>query len=266
MKDIIISYLTSDRSFDEGLRLYMIIGNSMALKNSLNRQGYSEYNHSVLLEEFRKLAGIAQVDFEDMISKRQADAPAFDAVAATTPENNTPVTGEEKQVFLAEIPENIRKSIRLRDDFPFLALPGCPDEFKILVHDMLTDYSLYVEAHKRLFAATSDEELLDAASGVVENYLENREIWDELNYFAEFGKVLGIHPIFSTTERMLEIRNMSTAELVKLNKALLNNIARTKKLVLDDPEHANTQERKQKLAKWDVELFTVNDLLGITPS
>jgi hypothetical protein len=254
MKTDILTYLQTDRSFDAGVQLYMQHGRSLSFKTTLNRQGFTQYNHALLLEELRKLADILPEQFKAIQQK---------PIVAKTTEPTEPVTPEEKQVFIAEIPEQIRKSIRLRDDFPFLAQPNCPDEFKILVHDMLTAYANYVDAHKRLFDAASGEELQGIATAVVEGYLENRQIWDELNHYKLTGKVLGKHPIFKTTDRILEIRNMTTAELVKLQKSLMNNIARTRKTVADHPEHTNTQARKQSIAKWEVELVTVNSLLGI---
>ncbi|MFZ4546815.1 MAG: hypothetical protein ACOYN4_05250 [Bacteroidales bacterium] len=258
MKNRISEYLLTDRKFDSGVHLYMQYGNSLSFKNTLNRQGFSKYNHDILLEELRKLAGVSPEQFK--IFKQSAPEENVNVKQDVLPQIVTPA---EKEVLIREIPEQIRKSIRLRDDFPFLASADCPDEFKILVHDMLSAYSNYIDAHKRLFDATTGDELQEIASAVVEGYLENRQIWDELNHYKLTGKILGKHVIFSTTDRMLEIRNMTTAELVKLQKSLMNNIARYKKTVKDHPEHKNTQSRKQNIAKWEVELVTVNSLLGI---
>jgi hypothetical protein len=235
-------------------------GNSLSFKKTLNNQGFTEFNHNLLLFELSKLATISMEHFHDIMA-----TPIMPVVKnEVIPEPDLPVTPYEKVVFINEIPEQVRKTIRLRDDFPFLSMPGgCPDEFKILVHDMLSAYDRYKSDHKRMFDATTGEELQDIAASVVENYLENREIWDELNYFQAHGQILGKHPIFSTTDRMLEIRNMTIADHVKLKKSLENNIARTKKNILDNPEHEKTLDRKQKVAKWEVELVTVNNLLGI---
>ncbi len=254
MKSKILKYLKEDRSFNSGVQLYMECGNNLRLKTTFNRQGFSVYNHAILLEELRKLANILPEEFE-MILKKQAE-PAID------PEQ-IPVTTEEKQTFVRDIPEQVRKSIRLRDDFPFLASPDCPDEFKILVHDMISAYANYVEGHKRLFEATTGEDLQEIAATVVENYIENREIWDELNHYKETGHILGKHPIFATTDRMLEIRNMTTAEQVKLQKNLMNNIARTKQKIKDQPDHKNTTDRKASVAQFEVELVEVNRILGL---
>lgn len=254
MKTEILNYLQTDRSFDAGLLLYMQHGRSLSFKTALNRQGFTPYNHAMLMEELRKLAGIAPDQFKALLHT---------PISLKTIEPPEPVAPEEKQAFVLQIPEQIRKSIRLRDDFPFLAASDCPQEFKILVHDMLTAYANYVDAHQRLFDATSGEELQEIAASVVEGYLTNRQIWDELNHYKLTGKVLGIHPIFSQKDRTLEIHNMTTAELVKLQKSLMNNIARYRKTVKDHPDHKNTQARKENIAKWELELVQANKLLGI---
>ena len=263
MKTIILNYLKTDRSFNSGLRLYMQHGISLSFKTVLNRQGYSEYNHKVLLEELRKISGITPDEFKAIMASKVEAAHAPEPVVPTIDES-LPVTDDEKAVFINEIPEQVRKSIRLRDEFPFLAESSCPAEFKIMVHDMLTAYSNYVEAHKRLFDATTPEELQKATSDVVENYLDNREAWDELNYYKSNGKVLGKHPVFAATDRIKEIRAMVVADHVKLKKSLENNIARTKKTIKDNPEHENNAERRKKVGIWEMELTEVNSLLGIS--
>jgi hypothetical protein len=256
MKAKVLNYMKHDRSFDGGLKLYLQDGNSLSLKRTLNNQGYSEHNHGVLLDQLRIEAGISPEEFR--LLQLQPVVPE------TKPEIvENPVTDEEKEVFIREIPEQIRKTIRLRDEFPFLADPNCPDEFKILVHDMINDYASYVANHKRLFEATTGEELQEIAAAVVEDYLENHEIWDELNHYKTTGKILGKHEIFATTDRMLEIRNMTTADQVKLQKNLMNNIARTKQKITEQPEHKNTSDRKASVAKFEVELEEVNRILGL---
>lgn len=258
MNQEITDYLKTDRSFDSGVELFKKFGKSLSFKQILRRQGYSDYNHRLLHEELRKIAGISPNEFQT-IMRRQLEPK----VIATEQTRDIPVTPEEKTAFIREIPEQVRKSIRLRDEFPFLAAADCPQEFKILVHDMINAYAEYVDGHPRLFAATTDEDLQEIAAGVVENYIENHEIWDELNYYKANGKILGKHQIFATTDRMLEIRNMTTAEHVKLQNSLKSNISKTKKLVEKDPDHKNTAERKQSIAKWEVELTEVKRILGL---
>lgn len=266
MKVKILNYLKADRSFNNGVQLYVQFGNNSALKAVFNKQGFSDYNHRMLLEALRQIAGIPQHEFNSIIAKPVTLAAKMEVAEQQAVKNSAPavpVTTEEKAAFIAEIPEQVRKTIRLRDEFPFLASPDCPQEFKILVHDMINAYSDYVEGHKRLFEATTGEELQAIAAGVVEDYIENHEIWDELNHFKTTGQILGKHPIFAQTDRMAKIKAMPLADQVKLQKNLMNNLARTKKNIADNPEHKNTGERKASVSKWEVELEVVNGILGL---
>lgn len=255
MKNKVVSFLKHDRTFDGALKLYMQHGNRMSLKRTLNNQGYSEQNHGVLLEQMRIEAGISPEEYRLLL---------LQPVTAEKEEiSEIPVTPEEKATFIREIPEQIRKAIRLRDEYPFLASPDCPNELKILVHDMITAYGSYVDGHKRLFEATTGEELQKIAAGVVENYIENHEIWDELNHYKTASELLGKHAIFAQSARIAEIKAMSTADQVKLQKNLMNNLARTKQKITEQPDHKNTADRKASVAQFEFELTIVNPLLGL---
>ncbi len=251
MKSKIIQYLKMDRTFEGGLRLYQEIGQSMSFKATLNRQGFTPYNHELLLEEFRKMAGISPEELR-----------AFTTAPVELPKA-PPVTEEEKKLFILEIPEQIRKTIRLRDEFPFLGQPGCPNELKILVADMISLHENYVKAHSRLFDTMTDEDYQETAASVVEDYLENQQIWEELQYYKENGKVLGNHVIFAYADRLKEIQAMPIAELHKLCNSLKSNISKTKKKIDANPEDPKSAEWTDKLENFQVEMTEVNRLLGL---
>lgn len=87
----------------------------------------------------------------------------------------------------------MRRMIRFREKYPFLNAPDCPDELKILVADMFTAYGNYKTAFARL-QVLDDAETAEAAAEcetIVTEYLKNREIWDELEYYREHGVILG---------------------------------------------------------------------------
>jgi hypothetical protein len=249
MKPTIINYLRTDRTFESGLKLYMQYGHSLSLKAILNRQGNTDYNLKLLLEELRKVAGISTDDMKVHTS------PAI--VKAVEP-----VSSESVQELLLSMPEPVRKSIKLREQFPFLSKPDCPVELKILVADMLTLHDSYVTAHQRQFDALSDEQLLEVCSTVVEDYIENRQIWDELNFYNANGKVLGAHKIFALSERLTAIRSMTTPDLVKLRGNIKSCITKTNKSLTGKPADPKTAEWTAKLEVCDLELKEVNRLLG----
>lgn len=256
MGNKIIEYLKNDRSFEAGLMLYMIFGNSESFKRILNRQGFSEYNHKLLLEELRKVAKLEQDEFNYILST-QVKAVSKE----TKDEPTTPPTTQEVTTFVEQLPEYVRKSIKLRDEFPFLREKDCPPELKILVADMISAFEAYHQANERLFKAMDPEDFAKASEEVVENYLENRAIWEELNHYKENKEILGQHPIFEQTQRFEEIRLMNGNDLVKLLKSLENNISRNNKLITDQPEHPETHNRKERVEKYQLELSEVRRVI-----
>ena len=164
---------------------------------------------------------------------------------------------------ISDIPAQIKKTIRLREEFPFLKTPECPNELKILVADMLTAYETYKTDHEKLFDAATQEDIQELSKSVVENYIENKLIWKELNHFKKHGKVLGEHPVFSWMKRLEQIRSMNNSELIKLREQLKNKIHRTKKLIKDNPEHAETGKREKRQQSFERELKEVERLLGL---
>jgi hypothetical protein len=139
----------------------------------------------------------------------------------------------------------------------------CPPELKILVADMLTAYDQYKQGHACLFTARTHEEIQKAARDTVENFLENRRIWKELNHYKEKGVILGEHPIFFWMRRLDEIRGMKVGDLVNLKIRLGNNLVRNRAAVRKHPDHTQTMNRKQRIIEMEKELTEVNRLLNL---
>lgn len=110
---------------------------------------------------------------------------------------------------------------KLRDDFPFLNDADCPDELKVLVADKITAYKAYVKDQADLVKHANGELDLqpdtakNLAAQVVENFEKNREIYEELNYYKEHGKILGNHPIFKNLTIQREVDAMTAEECFK---------------------------------------------------
>lgn len=169
----------------------------------------------------------------------------------------------QKKNIVASVPVEIKRTFKLREEFPFLKQKESPGILKELVADMLTAYDNYVEGHKQLVDSLDEETIATLSKEVVENYLENRQIWDELNHFKETKELLGKHPLFEWIARREEIRGLPTAELVKLKDQLVNKIPRTKKKIADEPDHKETDSRQKRVDQFEMELTEVKLLLGI---
>lgn len=153
----------------------------------------------------------------------------------------------------------------LREAFPFLGRDDCPEELKVLVADMITAHDRYIIGHERLYEVQDKggADCFAAAEELVENYLENRAIWDELQHYKVNGKVLGVHPIFWKRKRRGELEAMEVWELTRQYRNLPRSINYYKKLLAEDKESELNQERKDKLALFEWEYNEVKKILRI---
>lgn len=163
----------------------------------------------------------------------------------------------------AETPEPVKKMIRFREKYSFLNSPDCPDVLKVLVADMFTSYDNYKSAHARLQVLADDEAAAAVADceKVVTEYLKNREIWDELEYYRENGAILGkAAKLREIAESALLDKEMEAAEdytqlseidlMKKLQSANVNE-SKHRKAVNTAKEKGETNDRAEAaLARW----------------
>lgn len=290
MKEQIISYLQGPRNFAEGVALYEIFGVNRMLKAKFRQIGECDMTKGALFEELRKLAGLSETDFISMrrkayikpesvkpilpkiyvedtlislaqrfgVSVEELTSDDFIEKALAADENQDRIEELEEELNEAktkycEVPETVKKTIRFREEFPFLNEKDCPDEFKILVSDMFSAYDLYRESHEMLAKTPDDvasEETFRWAKTAVENYLDNREMWEELEYYRDNHKILGKAKIMQELAEKSEMKSLSDMELVKLLGNAKSNISKGKK----DLEKADTDEKKakaqDKIDKW----------------
>lgn len=298
-KKEIIKWFKADREFQSGLKLYMKHGNNLSFRTTLQRKGETKDTYNSLCYELAKTAGIHEQVYKNMLNQplikieEKTEEPENKVVIEVKPENLHLLNVEElkyqdmvslvsdmeidtenrkkdtliealkekkAEKLQGEIPENVQKTIKLREEFPFLKEKDCPEELKVLVADMLTAYDNYVEAHEQLFDTISEKEIDRLTQQVVENYIENQAIWKELNYYKEKKELLGKHPIFEWMKRKEKIEALSNADKLKLRDNLKNNIFRTKQKVEENPEHKNTAERKKRISRAEKELEFINTL------
>lgn len=160
---------------------------------------------------------------------------------------------KEAKTKYCEVPETVKKAIRFREEFPFLNEKDCPNEFKILVSDMFSAYDLYRESHEMLVQTPDDvatEETFMWAKTAVENFLDNREMWEELEYYRENRKILGKAKIMQELSERADIKSLSDLELVKQLNNAKSNISKGK----NDMGKADSDEKKakaqDKIEKW----------------
>lgn len=221
MKKEIIAYMQGRRDYRQGVALYQKYGFNLRLKKQFAHDENATLQ-AILLEELRKLAGIT--DRELRFMKRKAGRPSADK----KPKTEAP---ESTDAEMRPTTETQRKIIGFRNKFPFLNQPDCPDELKILVADMFTAYGKYKEALGRL-SDLKDEDTDEAAQlckTAVEEYLKNRDIWAELEYYKENGRILGKAAKLKEMEAAEDYSSLSDLDLLKKYNSAMANVSKRRK-------------------------------------
>lgn len=153
----------------------------------------------------------------------------------------------------AEAPEPVRKMIRFREKYTFLNSPDCPDVLKILVADMFTAYGNYKAAHARL-QVLGDADSATAAADcetVVTEYLKNREIWDELEYYRENGMILGKAAKFREMEAAEDLTKIPDVDLMGQLRSASVQESKAKKAVEEAKAKKQPNDKAEAaFVKW----------------
>lgn len=262
MKEQILNYLRCDRSFEKGRALYMQFGKKMGFLKSLNTQAESDFLLSVLHNELAELAAIDNKQLHVILHN-----PIMVMAQAKEESGKKEETIEDKPdpVVLAEkekVITGMKAVLKLREEFPFLSDPDCPDEFKILVADKYSAYIKFKEAHADLFKAENEDELLNASSTVVENVLDNQAIWDELNHYNKTGGILGNHPIFKRKDLREKYLALDIPSLISARENCKKRISGLNTEIKNNKKPEKLRDKQENLKAKEEELDILNKLLG----
>ncbi len=150
---------------------------------------------------------------------------------------------------------------KFRDDFPFLRDSDCPPELKILAADKITAHDRYIRAHERLFDCTTLDECYTTAREAIEHFLENRAIFQELDYYREHGTILGKHRIFEHLQRRRQLRELDIIDLVVEQRRLRSAIWRINDEIKKGTKPHLQIEREQRRHQKEVLLADVEKLI-----
>ena len=113
-----------------------------------------------------------------------------------------------------------------------------------------------------LFDLSDELECTRVTSLLIDAYIENRQIYDELTYYQNSHNVLGKHPIFKQFSRNREINRMSVKQLMLEQRKLKQNIWRvTSEINKGDKPHLDTM-RHERLEQMERDFALVNQLLN----
>lgn len=209
---------------------------------------HSEAGEEALME----LADSFGITVDELVSPEFADRVlAMDENADRIDELEE--TLEKARSTYAEAPDVTRKMIRFRERYPFLNSADCPDVLKILVADMFTAYGEYKTAFVML-QTIPDEDVERAAiecSRLVESYLANREIWDELEHYRRTGQILGKAAKFRELEAVEDLAALSDVELLnKLKSAQVNTSKHKSKMQKAQKAGTTDDNAAAQYQKW----------------
>lgn len=134
-------------------------------------------------------------------------------------------------------------------------------ELEALASRKFSKYHNYVELHAKLRDCTSLQECAETSRKLIDSYIENRMIWEELAYYKENRTMLGKHPAFTEFQRRSELLRLPIKELVHRQRQVENNIWRVKsEMAKNDKPHLNSI-RRERLFGYEKELADINRLL-----
>jgi hypothetical protein len=254
MKDQVLNYLKTDRSFDGAVRLLnKIPGASLALRARAQRVAPNAEFHEAINYQLCKLVGITE---QQMAALLKEPLGAAEIVISDIQEARSVKATE----FHAPEPE-VKRGAALRQEFPFLLDKDCPMELKVLVADKMNAFYTFKANHEQLFEATTEQELAAAVEGSVEAFIDNQLIYRELDHYREHKKVLGEHPIFTKLKLQEEIGKLSGADLVKRRNAVIKSINSAKAAIEKGDRPDLDEKRQETIAHRTMELELVDQKL-----
>lgn len=154
------------------------------------------------------------------------------------------------------------RTVKMRDEWPFLSEDDCPIELKILAADKITAWKNYVTNHQKLFSVCSLEECLETAKNCVFFYCQNRKIFSEFAHYKEHKAILGKHPIFQELDRLKNYRGMDVLSLIRNEKNLLQAIWRLKRRMGKGDRPDLDESRRELLGSKERELAEVRRMIS----
>lgn len=267
MKNKIIGILVSkdlsqEQKYNE---LSAIIATKINLMQARNFQlGYSDAKMEKLEYEIKKHFEISDTEIyeykpEEIISESLGDnilkIPGNEGTTqnpATDPQNETQISEQHKAVFAElEANESAKQGLKIRDQYPFLNNPNCPEEFHILVGQKITAWKEFAKNHAALIEGIDEDDsegkMYELAKSVVSEFQLNDDIRKELDFYKEQGKVLGDHPKLENIKIKQEIYELSEAGLVEMKNKANKNASKAK---MEIQNNGTNEAREKRFANW----------------
>jgi len=184
-----------------------------------------------------------------------------------------PIATTKEEVF-TKAPDDVKEAVKLRNEFPFLNEPNCPDELYILVGRKFSHYSAYVAAHNSLLVLVdkenttavpmTPEEIFELATAAVVNFEADELIRKEMRHYQDTGKILGEHAIFEERKLKSKIDLMTNPQAVIRKTNLENYIRKNNNKLKDAKNEADIDKINTKTKSFTIELNLLNAKLGFS--
>lgn len=256
----VVEWIRSGAPTKEGVSLYASLFPDPSFLVKLKKD--PEGNREELYKAFCEMLDITFQRFEQIVNEYYGKQKPTNTGGTETGTRSIDQKNTRSNAGIEQT-QNTRKR-SFRSEWTYLSDPTCPPQLKALAADKISCWERYTEAHRRLFDCSSVEECYQVAHTLIENFKENRQIFEELEYYKQHGAVLGKHRIFDQYKRFDELRGKKPIELFKLyNDTLPHRIWRIQsEIKKGDKPHLNG-EREQRLNEVRAELAEVKRLLGI---
>jgi hypothetical protein len=258
IKQRVISWADSGGDFLSGLNLFLSFNRNVFYVRNIQAKGAGRGLRTLISEFSNK----TKVPTSELFSRIAQGAQNLQPVEAPAP----PVA----KVTLPPLPERRpnpspveEKTLKLRQEFPFLSLPACPAEFAITVHQMISSFYRYRELHDELYEveARDAEKCYALAREILDAYITNRECWEELNHYKIHGTIKGIRPEFRNRNKTQHFSSLSTVALIKIINNTIPRRMSYYKQQLNDPKTKNAEDIRAKKADAELELEVIRQIL-----
>lgn len=246
----VVSWIRSGAPLKEGVSLYASLFPDPDFLFALKKS--PETNREKLYQVICEMMDITIEKFEQIVNEHHGKRI------------EKPEAGSQKSEEKTRNPKSENRNRSFRNEWPFLSRPECPPQLKALAADKISCWERYTEAHRRLFDCASLDECYQVAHELIENFKENRQIYEELEYYKQHHSIFGKHRIFGQYKRFDELKGKNVIELVSLyQKTLPHRIWRIESEIKKGDKPHLQGEREARLKEVQAELAEVKRLLGI---
>jgi len=249
IKERVIEWAQSGGDFRDGLSLFLTFNRNVFYVRNIEAKGVTR-GMETLVSEFAIKTKIAAGVIHEMI--RNSGGPQKRAQIIAPQPAPRPIISERE-----------KRTIKLREEFPFLGNKDCPDEMAIVVNKMLTAYDDYRGKRERLYEVNVNdrEQCYQTAREILDAYILNRQCWDELNHYKIHGNALGKMPEFKISNMRQKYSKMNTVKLVKMLNVNIPRRMTYNKKELNNSDSANKDDTRKRMAMCREETKLIKEIL-----